>query len=86
MNTSRIRTLTSIGSSLALLVLSIVVATTQVNAQCNTVITGLREPLDTTLTNVGNLLVSETGTLSPGSGRRFKWQPPHTSRGATFSD
>jgi hypothetical protein len=69
MNIPRLRTLTSIGFSLALLVFTVAATTIRANAQCDTVITGLREPLDTTLTNVGNLLVSETGTPSPGSGR-----------------
>jgi len=39
-------------------------AATQAGAQCTTVITGLREPLGTALSNQGNLLVSESGTTS----------------------
>jgi len=66
MKTSKI--FASIGFSFALLVFTLV-ATAEANAQCNTVVTGLREPLDTTLTNVGNVLASETGTDTPGSGR-----------------
>lgn len=69
MNISRLRNFTSIGFSLTLLVFTIAFVTTRGNAQCNTVTTGLREPLGTTLTNQGNLLVSETGTPAPGSGR-----------------
>src|SRR5262245_55951196 len=40
-----------------------------VSAQCSDVITGLREPLGSALTNQGNLLVSETGTVALHSGR-----------------
>jgi len=69
MNISRLRNFTSIGFSLTLLVFTIALVTTRGNAQCNTVTTGLREPLGTTLTNQGNLLVSETGTPATGSGR-----------------
>ena len=64
----RSRTLTSIGFSLVLFVFTIT-ATIRANAQCSTVINGLREPLGTTLTNQGNLLVSETGNVTPNSGR-----------------
>ena len=39
------------------------------SAQCSEVISGLRAPLGTTLTNQGNLLVSETGTTTLHSGR-----------------
>src|SRR6185503_1866963 len=39
------------------------------SAQCSEVISGLRAPLGTTLTNQGNLLVSETGTAALHSGR-----------------
>jgi hypothetical protein len=38
-------------------------------SQCADVISGLREPLGTALTNQGNLLVSETGTVALNSGR-----------------
>ncbi|PZR75588.1 MAG: hypothetical protein DLM52_07405 [Chthoniobacterales bacterium] len=37
--------------------------------QCTTLASGLRNPLGTALTNQGNLLVSETGTTAPHSGR-----------------
>jgi len=39
------------------------------SAQCSEVISGLRAPLGTALTNQGNLLVSETGSTTPHSGR-----------------
>ena len=39
------------------------------SAQCSEVISGLRTPLGTALTNQGNLLVSETGTTTLHSGR-----------------
>lgn len=72
---TRISKLTS-GSALmaiAALTVALSVATTltvaQANAQCAEVVSGLREPLGTVLTNQGNLLVSETGTTIPNSGR-----------------
>jgi hypothetical protein len=69
MNIRKLRTFTSISFSLALAVLTVTLATAQASAQCNTLITGLREPLGTALSNQGNLLVSETGTPAPNSGR-----------------
>jgi hypothetical protein len=39
------------------------------SAQCTELIAGLHEPLGSTLTNRGNLLVSESGTGAQGSGR-----------------
>ena len=39
------------------------------SAQCSDVISGLREPLGSALTNQDNLLVSETGTIALHSGR-----------------
>lgn len=39
------------------------------SGQCNTFASGLREPLGTTLSNQGNLLVAETGTAVAHTGR-----------------
>src|ERR1043166_9681859 len=69
MNTSKLRTFTSISSSLALAVLTLSLADVQASAQCPQVISGLREPLGTALSNQGNLFVSETGTPALNSGR-----------------
>src|SRR5262245_48550847 len=44
-------------------------ATDQGSAQCTQIVGGLRAPLGTALTHVGNLLVSEAGTGAPSSGR-----------------
>jgi len=43
--------------------------TTQASAQCSEVVSGLRLPLGITQSNLGNLIVGETGTRSPHSGR-----------------
>ena len=69
MNTGKLRTFTSISFSLALAVLTLTLAAAQASAQCTQVISGLRSPLGTALTNQGNLLVSETGTTDLNSGR-----------------
>ena len=69
MNIERLRTFTSISFSLALTVLTMSLAAAQASAQCTQVISGLREPLGTALSNQGNLLVSETGTTALHSGR-----------------
>jgi len=60
----------------ACFVLSAMLATfSTVNGQCvespsvHDITTGLREPLGTALSNQGNLIVSETGTSVPNSGR-----------------
>jgi hypothetical protein len=54
--------------AIAALTVALSVATTvtgaQANAQCAEVVSGLREPLGTALSNQGNLLVSETGTTA----------------------
>jgi len=69
MNIGKLRTFTSISFSLALAVLTLTLAAAQASAQCTQVISGLREPLGTALTNQRNLLVSETGTTDLNSGR-----------------
>src|ERR1700730_18213979 len=78
---TRISKLTS-GSALmaiAALTVALSVATTltvaQANAQCAEVVSGLREPLGTVLTNQGNLLVSQTGTTIPDSSRSSLVEP-----------
>ena len=58
----------AIAFSLALSVVTTLTAA-QANAQCAEVVSGLREPLGTALSNQGNLLVSETGTTALNSGR-----------------
>ncbi len=65
----RLRRLTSLSFSLALLSLTITLANAPASAQCNEVINGLRAPLGTTLTNQGNLRISESGIVTPNSGR-----------------
>lgn len=64
-----LRIFNPIAFSLALAVSAILLGAAQVNAQCNELISGLRRPLGTALTNQGNLLVSETGTTALHSGR-----------------
>jgi hypothetical protein len=51
------------------LTISIFLLTVSLSAQCSDVLTGLREPLASAMTNQGNLLVSETGTIALHSGR-----------------
>jgi sugar lactone lactonase YvrE len=51
------------------LTISMLLLVSSVSAQCSTVVSGLREPLGSALTNQGNLLVSETGTTALHSGR-----------------
>lgn len=51
------------------LVISLCLFSVPVFAQCSDVILGLRQPLGAALTNQGNLLVSETGTVALHSGR-----------------
>ncbi len=65
----RLRAFHSIACSIALSVVTTLLTVAQANAQCTELISGLREPLGTALTNQGNLLVSETGTPAPRSGR-----------------
>jgi len=51
------------------LTISIFLLAISVSAQCSNVLTGLREPLASAMTNQGNLLVSEAGTIALHSGR-----------------
>jgi hypothetical protein len=69
MNTQKLRLFARASSGLVFGVLSVLLIAAPVSAQCNEVISGLRQPLGTALTNQGNLLVSETGTRDPNSGR-----------------
>lgn len=48
---------------------SLMLIAVSVSAQCADVISGLRQPLGSALTNQGNILVSETGTAALHSGR-----------------
>src|SRR4030095_11259714 len=52
-------------ASMAVMLLAIAKA----SAQCTELIAGLNKPLGSALTNRGNLLVSESGTGAPDSGR-----------------
>lgn len=38
-------------------------------AQCTEILSDLQEPIDSLLTDQGNLLISESGDATPGSGR-----------------
>jgi hypothetical protein len=69
MNTQKLRLFARASSGLVFGVLSVLLTAAPVSAQCNEVISGLRQPLGTALTNQGNLLVSETGTRDLNSGR-----------------
>jgi len=69
MKTQKLRLLLPTRFALAFAVLTVLLTATPASAQCTEVISGLRDPLGTALTNQGNLLVSETGTASPNSGR-----------------
>ena len=57
MNTGKLRTFTSISFSLALAVLTLTLAAAQASAQCTQVISGLREPLGTALTEAQASLI-----------------------------
>jgi len=69
LNKQQLGIFASIKFSLALAAATVLLAAAHANAQCTELISGLREPLGTALTNQGNLLVSETGTPAPRSGR-----------------
>jgi len=69
MNTQKLRLFASLRFPLALAVLTVLLAAAQASAQCAEVISGLQRPIGTALTNQGNLLVSETGTPAPNTGR-----------------
>ena len=58
-----------IGAWGALLVSILFLATPHANAQCSEVTSGLRMPLGITQSNLGNLLISETGTRTLHTGR-----------------
>jgi hypothetical protein len=63
------RTCNPIASWLTLALSVILLSGASARAQCPVITSGLRSPIDTVLTNQGNLLVSETGNGAPNSGR-----------------
>ncbi len=67
--TNIIRIFNPIAASLALAVSALLLGGTQAKAQCTEVLSDLREPIGTLLTDQGNLLVSESGDPTAGSGR-----------------
>lgn len=71
MNTTLLRILTS-----AVLLAFAVPA----RAQCNEVLTGLRSPIGSVLTNQGNLLVSEAGVVTPLHSGRISIVEPNGTR------
>ncbi len=67
--TNIIRIFNPIAASLALAVSAILLGGTQAQAECTEVLSDLREPIGSLLTDQGNLLLSESGDATPGSGR-----------------
>ncbi len=65
------RLFTSVGLSLTLVAASILLAGAEATAQCpaTQLTSGLQIPLGITQSNQGNLIVSETGTTTPNTGR-----------------
>ena len=63
--------LTHVAFSLALAALAVLLAGAQASAQCpaTPLTSGLQIPLGISQSNEGNLLVSETGTFTPNTGR-----------------
>ena len=57
------------GFSLALVAATVMLAGMKVMAQCPQLTSGLHRPIGITQSNQGNLLVSETGTPAPNTGR-----------------
>jgi hypothetical protein len=75
MKTQMIRHWASTVLPIALPFCLVLAAGVEARAQCTQVTSGLREPLGSALTNLGNLLISESGTAAPGSGRISIVQP-----------
>lgn len=69
MNTYTVRLKASILFSLLLGVMTLMLGTAQVLAQCAPLISGLQAPLSVVQSEKGNLFVSESGTLLPNTGR-----------------
>jgi hypothetical protein len=69
MNKHLLRIFALIKFSLALAVSTALFAGTQASAQCTQLTSGLQIPLGITQSNQGNLLVGESGTPSPNTGR-----------------
>ena len=61
--------LNSIGLSLLLIVSAIFLSAAQVKAQCTTVLSDLREPIGSVLSDQENLLIAESGNGDLNSGR-----------------
>jgi hypothetical protein len=59
----------SFGLSFFLIVSAIILSATQVKAQCTTVLSDLREPIGSVLSDEGNLLIAESGDGDLNSGR-----------------
>lgn len=68
-NRPRSHTFTSIGLSFALAASAMALSATPAGAQCTEIVSDLREPIGSALTNQGNLLVSENGTTDVLAGR-----------------
>jgi hypothetical protein len=71
MNKHMLRVFTSMRFSFALAISIVMLVTTQASAQCpvSELTSGLQLPLGITQSNQGNLLVSESGTRTPNTGR-----------------
>ncbi len=69
MKKHQLQLLAPMPTSLIVVVSAMLVAGAQVNAQCPEVISGLVRPLGITRSSQGTLLISETGTRQPNTGR-----------------
>ncbi len=59
----------AVALSLALMVSTTLAGSTQAQAQCTEILTGLRVPVGTVMTDQGNLLIAESGVGTANSGR-----------------
>ena len=69
MKNHTLRLFVSLLFSIALTLTAIVLMTTELMAQCAPLVSGLEVPLSLTQSDRGNLIVSESGTVVPNSGR-----------------
>jgi hypothetical protein len=69
MSRKHLHTLISTAFAVALVTSTVFLASSQAHGQCSDVITGLHLPLGVTQSNQNNLIVSESGTTSPNTGR-----------------
>jgi hypothetical protein len=69
MNRHTFRLFVSIAFSLTMLAATVLLVSAKSGAQCTEVSSGLQAPLGITQSNLGNLLVAETGTRVPNTGR-----------------